>query len=363
MRRLALSLSLALLAACSKPEAPAAGGGTPPPMPVQLLRVQAQTVPVLLETVGQLEGLREVEVRARVGGILEQQLFQEGQAVAAGAPLFQIERARHELAVQAAQAALLQAEAGAERAASEQQRVTRLLAEGMVSASVGDAAASSLKAAQGQLAAARVALREAQLNLGYTRVTAPIAGRVQRSLRSLGSLVGPEGDAAPLTQIVQTHPIRVRFALAEAELRQLVARPRLQLLDAEGRPLQAEARLDFTGSAVDPRLGTVPMRAELPNADGALLPGQTVRVQLQLGAQSGFLLPQAAVLNGEQGRFVWLMKDGKALPQPVQTGGWQGEQWVIRAGLSAGDAVITDNLLKLHPGAAVAPAPAASGAK
>ncbi|HND28500.1 MAG TPA: hypothetical protein PLA94_00820, partial [Myxococcota bacterium] len=126
------------------------------------------------------------------------------------------------------------------------------------------------------------------------------------------------------------------------ELRQLVARPRLQLLDAEGRPLQAEARLDFTGSAVDPRLGTVPMRAELPNADGALLPGQTVRVQLQLGAQSGFLLPQAAVLNGEQGRFVWLMKDGKALPQPVQTGGWQGEQWVIRAGLSAGDAVITD---------------------
>jgi membrane fusion protein (multidrug efflux system) len=102
------------------------------------------------------------------------------------------------------------------------------------------------------------------------------------------------------------------------------------------------------------------MRAELPNADGRLLPGQTVRVQLKLGEQPGFLLPQAAVLNGEQGRFVWLMKEGKATPQPVQTGGWQGDQWVIRGGLSGGDRVITDNLLKLHPGAAVAAAAPAS---
>ena len=363
MRRLVLPLSLALLSACSKqqsaPEA-AGGGGAPLPMPVQLLQVQAQAVPVLLEAVGQLEGLREVEVRARVGGILEQQLFQEGQSVAAGTPLYQIERARHELAVQAAQAALLQAEAQTERAGSEQLRTARLLADGMVSASAGELAASSLKAAQGQLAAARVGLREAQLNLGYTRVSAPIAGRVQRSLKSLGSLVGPEGEAALLTQIVQTHPMRVRFALSEAELRQLGASPQLQLLDANGQPLPVQAKLDFAGSTVDPRLGTVPMRAELPNADGRLLPGQTVRVQLKLGEQPGFLLPQAAVLNGEQGRFVWLMREGKATPQPVQTGGWQGDQWVIRGGLSGGDRVITDNLLKLHPGAAVAAAAPAS---
>jgi hypothetical protein len=140
------------------------------------------------------------------------------------------------------------------------------------------------------------------------------------------------------------------------------AAPRLQLLDASGQPLALEAKLDFAGSTVDPRLGTVPMRAELPNADGRLLPGQTVRVQLKLGEQPGFLLPQAAVLNGEQGRFVWLMKEGKATPQPVQTGGWQGDQWVIRSGLSGGDRVITDNLLKLHPGAAVAAAAPASAA-
>ncbi|MBI3367959.1 MAG: efflux RND transporter periplasmic adaptor subunit, partial [Burkholderiales bacterium] len=206
--------------------------------------------------------------------------------------------------------------------------------------------------------AARVALREAQWNLGYTKVEAPIAGVAQRSQRSVGSLVSPNSDSGLLTTIVQTNPIRVRFALGEAEVAQLRAGHgrQVRLIGPDGKALPGSAKLDFAGSVVDARLGTVQMRAELPNADGALLPGQFVRAQLTTGEQDGFLVPQAAVMSGEQGRFVWVVgPENKAAPKPVQAGPWQGTDWVIRSGLAAGDKVIVDNLIKLRPGAPVAP--------
>lgn len=342
-----------------------------PPLQVTLLNVQPQKVPVTIDTVGTLEGLREVEVRARVGGTLLQQLVQEGEPVKAGAVLFRIDRAPLDIAVDAARAAVAQAEARFEQAQRERTRLAALVAERAISQREADDAASTGKTAEAALAAARAQLREAQLNQSYAEVTAPIAGVAQRALRSVGTLVQPAAESGLLTTLVQTDPVRVRFSLTEAEAAQVrQSRSReLRLIGPDGQPAPQRGRIDFTGSVVDPRLGTVPLRAEIANPGGTWLPGQTVRAQVRVGEQDAFLVPQAAVVTGDQGRFVWVMgAGGKAEPRPVQAGPWQGRDWVIRSGLAAGDRVIVDNLLKLRPGAPVQaasapPAAAASAAK
>lgn len=341
-------------------------------MPVSVIEARIQSVPAAVESVGTLEAVREVEVRARVAGVLQKQLFREGEAVRAGAPLAQIDRAPYEIALAAASAGEAQAQARLEQARRENTRLASLIADKAISQREADDAASGLKGAEAALAAARAGVREAQLNLSYTQITAPIAGLVQRLQRSEGALLSP-ADPVPLTQIVQTQPIRVRFAVTEDEARALrrSGKPELRLLDDQGKPSGAAGRVDFAGAMVDPRLGTVGMRAELPNANGALLPGQFVRVMLQLGSQQGVLVPQSAVMSGEQGRFVWIVgSDGMAQPRPVVTGAWSGSDWVLKSGLQNGDKVIVDNLMKLRPGApvkasvagAAAPASAAASA-
>ena len=377
---LAVIVLAGLLVACNRSQPPAAGpggaGGAMPPMPVTVLRVTPQKVPVMVETVGTLEGVREVEVRARVGGVLQQQFFKEGEPVRAGAALDRIERAPFEIGVDAARAGVAQAEARVEQARRENGRLAALVAERAISQREADDASTALKTAEAALQTVRTQVREAQLNLGYTDVTAPIAGLAQRSQRSVGALVAPAADGGLLTTIVQTNPIRLRFALSEAEAAQLRHGQgrQVRLLLPDGQSARDVGRLDFAGSVVDARLGTVQMRAEFPNPGGAWLPGQFVRAQVITGEQEAFLVPQSAVMSGDQGRFVWVVgADGKAAAKPVQTGPWQGSDWVIRSGLAAGDQVITNNLIKLRPGAPVqataagaaasgAPAPASAGA-
>jgi membrane fusion protein (multidrug efflux system) len=353
----------ALLTACGKGAAPAGGppGGAMPPMPVSILVVQPRKVPVAIEAVATLEGLREVEVRARVAGTLTQQLYREGEPVAAGATLFRIDRATFDIAVDTARANVAAAEARAEQARRETGRLAGLVADRAISQREADDASSTAKSADAAVLAARAQLRDAQLNQGYADVVAPVGGVAQRAQRSVGSLVAPTADGGLLTTIVQLDPIRVRFALSESEAAQIrQGRSRVvRLIGADGQPGPQAGKLDFAGSVVDRSLGTVQMRAEIANPGGQWLPGQFVRAQIVLGEQDGYLVPQAAVMSGDQGRFVWVMgADGKAMPKPVQAGPWQGAEWVIRSGLAAGDKVITNNLLKLRPGAPVQAAPA-----
>ncbi len=360
-------LTAALLAGCGRSDPNAGGhggppgGGAMPPLPVAVVTVQPQQVPVTVEAVATIEGLREVEVRARVAGILQQQLYHEGAAVAAGTPLFRIERTPLEYAVESARAAVVQAEVRAEQARRETGRLAGLVADRAISQREADDAASTAKTADAAVVAARAQLRDAQLNLSYTEITAPIAGVVQRAQRSVGTLVSPTTDSGLLTTIVQLDPVRVRFALSESEaalVRQGKGR-QVRLIGADGQPSKEVGRLDFAGSVVDPQLGTVQMRAEIANPGQRWLPGQFVRVQIVTGEQEAFLVPQAAVQSGDQGRFVWVIgADGKAATKPVQAGPWSGSNWVIRSGLTAGDKVITDNLLKLRPGMPVQAAPA-----
>jgi membrane fusion protein (multidrug efflux system) len=341
---------LALLAGCSDSGKPAAApGAARPPMAVTILEMQPQTLPASIEVVAQTEGVRETEVRAQVGGILEKQLYQEGEAVAAGQPLFQIDRRSYEIT-------LASTRAQAEMTAREVKRLEELKDQKAVSRRDYDNAVSAHAIAQ-------AALRQSQLNLSWTTVTAPVAGTVGRTLLAEGSLVKSGGDSA-LTSIVQSNPIRVRFSLAQSELAKLpqgrlstTGISGVELLLPDGALYPLPGRVDYIAASIDPTLGTQQLRAEFPNAEGRLMPGQFVRARLLLADREGvFLVPQVAVTQSDKGRSVMLLDaDNKVTPRPVQTAEWRGKEWVITDGLQAGDKVIIDNLIKLRPGMVVAP--------
>lgn len=370
--RLALAgaLALTLLAGCGDRRAGGAqgpGASAPPPLPVTTLTVAPKRIQVTLEAVGRAEGSREVEVRARVSGILERQLFREGDAVRAGAPMYRIERAPFEIALQRAKAALAETQARRERAAVEAVRLKKLLGERAISQREYDDAAASLAQLDAALQAARAGVREAELDLSYTSVEAPASGVAGRSLRSEGSLVGTSRDDGLLTTIVRHDPLWVRFSLSEPEYARLRAgrgeKSRVAVRETPGQggsAGQPTGKLNFTGSRVDPQLGTVQLRAEFANPDSRLLPGQYLRLAVEIDETDAILVPQSAVQQGDRGSFVWIVGDDDTVtPRPVKTGEWVGRDWVVREGLKAGERVAVDNLIRLRPGAKVAPKPPA----
>ena len=338
------------------------GGGAPPAMPVAVVTARFSNVPVVIESVGRAEGSKEVEVRARVTGLIEQQRYHEGDRVKANAPLFLIEQAPFEIALAQARATLLQEGARLEQARRDAKRLGPLIEQHAVSQKDFDDAASAQRVAEASVAQAQAQLRQAELNLSYTRVVSPITGITGRAEKSQGSLVSPSDGL--LTRVTQTDPIWVRFSFSESELAQLRggSAGAVKLLSADGTPLGGAGKLNFAGSTVDAQLGTVQLRAEFANPDLLVLPGQFVRAQVHAGEERAVVVPQAAVFNGERGKAVWTVKDGKALPAPVDVGAWVGDGWAVRKGLNEGDAVIVDNLLKLRPGAPVAPHPASAPA-
>jgi membrane fusion protein (multidrug efflux system) len=339
---------LTLLAGCSDSGKPAAAAARPP-MAVTVLEVQPQTLPATLEVVAQTEGARETEVRARVGGILLKRLYQEGEAVAAGQPLFQIDRTTYEIA-------LADAQARADLAAREAKRLEGLVAQKAVSRRDYDNALSANSIAQ-------AALRQAQLNLSWTTVTAPVAGTTGRALRSEGNLISAGSDSL-LTSIYQLNPIWVRFSLAQSDVASLPggrlnaqAISGVELLMPDGSIYPQSGHLNYIASTIDPLLGTQQLRAEFPNDDNLLMPGQFVRARLLLGEREGlFLVPQLAVQQSDKGHSVMVLgEENKVTPRPVETAEWHGKEWVVTGGLQAGDKVIIDNLIKLRPGMVVAP--------
>lgn len=378
------------LAACSKPAASgAAPGGPPPALPVKLVAAVASDIPVMVETIARAEGAREMEVRARVQGILEKRVFDEGQKVKAGQALFEIERAPYEVALTQAKAQLAQAkaqqaqaESAKTRAASdlaqakrEYDRLRGLLADKAVSQREADAAetaqntaASAVASAQAGLASAQAAqaaaeaqIKAAELNLSYCTVTAPVDGTTGRAVKSEGALVSPADGL--LTTLAQTDPIWVRFSLSNADLARIQGDPaqaiqKMEVTLPSGAAYPLPGKLNFSASTVDPTLDTLTLRAEFPNHERAILPGQFLRIKAQVGVKkSVFLLPQEAVLTLPQvGQAVFVMAPGEsgamvAQLRPVKAGLWAGDQWIIEPGegtaLKAGDQVITNQLSKI----------------
>jgi membrane fusion protein (multidrug efflux system) len=342
-------------------------GAAMPALPVGVIEVQPTSVPIRAEAVAQTEGAKEVEVRPRVGGILLKKMFQEGEPIKAGQTMFLIDPVPFQIAVQQAEAQLAQQKARIVQTQREADRLKGLLDTQSISQREYDNALSDNAVASATLLQYEALLREAKLNLSYTNVTAPTSGIAGRFQFSEGALVS--ANTSLLTSIVQLSPIWVRFSLSDSELAslggQLTSRnvKNIQLVLSDGTEFSESGKLNFSASEIDPALGTQQLRAVFENAERSLLPGQFVRARVTTGTRDGvFVIPQTAVLSGDQGKFVYVAeKDatGKVIAaiRPIQEGAWEGQNWVILEGLKAGDKVIADNLIKIRPGAAVDPHP------
>lgn len=360
-------ISVALLAACGKEGAP--GASAPPPVPVHIVKVEPRSVPIRFTVPGQVEGSKEVEVRARVSGILQKQFYKEGDPVREGAPLFEIDRAPFEVALAQAKGQLAQATAQADQARREEARLKPLVEERAVSRKEYDDTTSARQLAEASLQQANASVRQAELNLSYTAVNAPVAGISGRSQHSVGTLITTDANGSLLTTINQLTPIWVRFSLAESDLAKIPGGRvghgsplDVQLTLGDGKPYAGKGRLNFAATAIDTKLGTQQLRAEFDNSREQLLPGQFVNVGISAGQRDNvFLVPQAAVIQTEKTNLVFVVDaQGMAQTQTVQTGDWIGSDWIIVSGLKAGDRVIVDNLLKIRPGVPVIEAPPAA---
>ena len=343
----------ALLAGCGKAnDKPAAGPGTGmPPPEVEVITVSAGSATLTQDLPGRLQAYRTAQVRARVEGVVEKRLFQEGSDVKAGASLFQIDARTYKAAAEAARADLMIARQTVERYAP-------LLKIKAVSQQEYDLAAA--KAVQ-----AEAALIRAEEDLENASVPAAISGRIGRALVTEGALVG-RGEATLLATIEQLDPIYVNFTQPGADalrLRQAVKAGRLkraktasvEMLLEDGSSYSKTGKIFFTDMAVDPNTGAVSLRAEFPNPQRELLPGMFVRLRFpQAQADNAMRVPQRAVQANPQGQFVMVVTpDGKAAPLPVKTGGMAGGDFIIAEGLKGGEQVIVNGLQKARPGTQV----------
>jgi membrane fusion protein (multidrug efflux system) len=362
-----------LLVGCSPSQSKAAFAGFPP-TEVNVVSVAPHNFPVAFEYVGQTAGSKDVEVRARVTGIIEQRLYTEGSAVKAGQPLFVIDPKPYAAQVAQAEADLARAQAQKAQADRERARLAPLAERKAIGQKEADDAASNADLATAAVQSAKARLDELKLNWGYTRVVAPISGLSSRAMKSEGSLA--TANDTLLTTISQTDPIWVVFSISENEQLKLnramasgaLALPKDNAFEvtiklADGSTFPRRGKINFSDTRVNPATGTYDMRAEVGNRDAALKPGQFVRVVLR-GAQrkDALAVPQTALLDGPQGKFVYVPakdKDGKdiAQPRPVTVGDWidgdGGNFFVIESGLKPGDSVIVNGIARLQPGAPI----------
>lgn len=380
---LACAALLLLLAACGAkeggPPGPPGGapGGAPPPPEVGVVTVALQPVALQTELPGRVEPVRVAQVRSRVNGVVLKRIFQEGSEVKAGQLLFRIDPAPYRAAIDSARAALAKAQAVQTQAAAQSQRYKVLADANAISQQEYQVAQAANQTAAADVAAGRAAVQSAGISLGYADVTAPIGGRIGRALVTEGALVSAT-EATPLAVIQQTSTVYVNFTQSTAEvlrLRQALAANRVErtgdastevrVVLEDGTELARPGRLLFTDLSVDTTSGQVTLRAEVPNPDGLLLPGQYVRVRLaQAQIPSAILLPQQAVTRGDGGDTVLVVgPDGKPAPRPIKIGSGQANQWVVLDGLKPGEQVIVDGFQKMMvPGAPVKPVPWRAGA-
>jgi membrane fusion protein, multidrug efflux system len=318
-------LMLALLAGCQakedKPAGGAPGGGMPPPE-VEVMTVELRNLPRTVEAPGRLQAVRTAEVRARVEGILEQRTYTEGSEVKAGAVLFRIDSRTLAANVESAKGDF-GAQPGAEIDCRQNlDRMQALVASNAVSKQEFDQAMAAKAQANADVAAAQAALSRAEIDLGYATVTAPISGRIGRALVTEGALVG-KGEATPLASIEQYDPIWVNFSQSSADFLNLretlrsgkakASQAPVKLVLENGREYAQPGKLLFNDLAVDPATGSVGLRAEFPNPERSLLPGQFVTVRLPVAlAENVIVVPQRAVQTSPQGQAVLLVgADGK----------------------------------------------------
>lgn len=335
-----------------------------PPPEVGVVTVTPSAVAVVNELPGRLEGVRTAEVRARVEGIVLSRNYTEGGEVKAGQVLFRIDPAPYQAQLASAKAQLERAEANAVSARQKAERYKPLVAVNAVSKQEYDEAVAAAGQANADIAAAKAAVTTAQINLGYTTVTAPISGRVGRALVTEGALVG-KGEATKLTTVEQVDPIWVTFTQPASEVARLrtaiesgkvkgVNGARVHLFpEASDKEYGATGKLLFSDMTVDPTTGAITLRAEFPNPRRELLSGTFVRVKIEQGVDENALtVPQRALIRSAQGASVLVVgADGNVAALPVKAPQAVGDRWVVTEGLKGGEKVIVEGLQKVRPGA------------
>lgn len=349
-------IALLLAGGCSKPGAPA--GGPAGAAPVSVAAAVQRTVGDSYEFTGRLESPRWVEVRARIGGTVERVHFRDGARVAAGAPLFTIDPKPYEAELARAQSQLAAARSRAELATQDLARASKLLEAKAVSRQEFDQLTSGAATSNADIRVAEAALRIAQLNLGYTRVTAPIAGQLSRAVLTEGNLVTPQ---SVLTTLVSTQTVYAYFDGSEQIfLRLRKGEPGLRtvhlgLADEAGFP--HEGRIDFIDNQLNAQTGSIRMRAVFDNARGEFTPGLFARLQLAGGVPyAAVLTPERAIVTDQSKKLLFVIGEGNvAQPREVQLGTLIDGMRVITHGLKAGELVVVDGLQRVRPGAPVTP--------
>ncbi len=369
LKKLALVGLMAVgLAACGQDNDQAGGpmgGGERPPPPVVVVGVEPRSVEVIEEYAARARGSREVEVRARVDGILEERLYTEGQLVSAGDPLFRIDREPYEIALKRAEAERANAQAELNQANREWRRISTLFNQNAVSERERDSALSARELAEARYALTEAGVASAELNLSYTQVEAPLDGLTGLESFPEGSLIE---RGTLLTTVTQQDPIHVRFSLPERDAAlQRAARRAMSDAQSEapreawltlpdGSEYEERGQIDFTDSTIDPRTGSVSARAVFPNPEGLVVPGQFVRVRVLVQELDDvFLVPQEAVGQGPRGPRIFVVADDQAHARDVELGPIVDNRQVVLDGLEAGDRIIVSGLMMLQDGMPVQP--------
>ena len=346
-------LALLLLVACSETDPP-----PPAPVPVTVATVERRPVPFELAATGTVEPLQTVAVQAQVGGVLRRVAFREGDEVKKGQVLFQLDDRPYRAALDQALAALNRAKAQAGNAAQEAGRYEALAEKQYVTVQQYEEARTNAAATQATLAGSQAEVDQARLNLQYATIRAPITGRTGSLLVREGNLVRTNA-AQPLVTINQLRPILVRFAVPAPNLplvqEHLGKNVVVRVAPTGGGGAPSEGTLSFIDNAVDTATGTILLKGRFPNDDGSLWPGAFVNVRLQLYVEpNALVIPAAAVVNGQQGNFVFVVQtDSSAATRAVTVNRTAGDFAVVTGDVQAGDRVVVDGQLRLRQGSKV----------
>jgi membrane fusion protein (multidrug efflux system) len=333
-------------------------------IPVGVVTAERKPVTRTLDFVGRVEAVQRVEVKARITGFLESVLFNEGDLLKEGAPLYAIEKGLFQAAVEQAEGQLAKSKAAKVLTELQLQRAEDLLAKGSGTPAVRDQALSADQSAKGAILVDEANLLTANINLGYASITSPIAGKVGKTNITKGNVVTPQ--SGPLTVIVSQDPMYVTFPVSQREF--LRAQQAGQNVDvkgikatlrfADGSAYKHPGKINFIDVTVDRATDTVLARASFPNPDFALIDGQLVRVALESGtAEEKVVIPQAALISDQEGIYVFIVSDGKAAIRRVKPGGASGTGVVVEQGLTGGEQVIVEGIQSLRPDVAVRATP------
>lgn len=364
MRWLPVALAaLTMVSACSKDPATTP---EPPPVTVTVITVEPKDTQIVSQFDGQTVSSRQVTIMARVDGFLDKRVYTEGSMIKAGEVMFLQDPRPFQAQLDAAKGALAAQQARWETTKKNLARVKPLAALNALSAKDLDDAIGSELSAAASVQTARADVEQAQLNLNYTTITSPLAGRSSYARVQEGAYVSFSNNL--LTYVDQVDPIYVNFSLSENQLLEVSGLVKSGILQqpkdmdyevnlelADGKEYAQSGRITFADADFNKSTGTYLLRATLPNPDAELRPGQFVRVSLRGSvAPNAMLVPQQAVLQGAKGHFVMVVdKDSKAQIRPVEVGSWYKDQWFIRSGLAAGEVVVVDGMVKLAPGVRV----------